>query len=170
VSASGDDDGGILIAPTAGGTLPSWVFSLRPLAPVAGALASVASVLIAFGKDPIGFVVRIVNFYIVGGVLAVGRYAIGVVVAPFEIFGGALDFIQGALVGIFGGAGAGILSALVGIQQSVAGLIAGAGPLGPPIAVGAAAIGFYVLYRVGIAALELVPGGGALKSLLGVGP
>lgn len=173
MSASDGDDGGLTIIPLGPGSgaaarasqeIPDWVKSLRPLA----ALTSAAiGTLVAFAQNPVEFVFRLINYYVVGGALAVGRFAVGVVLAPFDLLGGALDYLQRALVNAFAVVGIDILGVLVGIQQSIAGVVASAGPAGPLVAVGLAAVSIYLLYRLAIAALEIVPGGSSILTLGG---
>lgn len=147
--------------------LPDWVTQLKPLAGVASGLAGVAGALITFGQDPVGFIFRAINFYILGGILAVVDLAAGAVLYPFNRLVGGLGFIQAGLIGAFSSVGIDIQAALLSIQSSLAGLIATAGPAGPLLAVGAAAVGIFVLYRLTLAILVFVPGGDSLLTFFG---
>lgn len=146
--------------------LPEWVRNLRPLSQVAAALAGAAGFLIAFAKDPVGFVVTVIRNFVVGAVLQAGAFVVETILAGFDIIVGALTFVQRRLVGAFAVVGVDILGVLTSLQRTLAGIVADAGPAGPVIAVLGVAVGLYVLYRVAVAGLELVPGGSSLLTLL----
>lgn len=184
MSASDGDDGGITLIPigpgssTAAGAsqrLPDWIYDLKPLASVASGLASVAGVLIYFGNNPVEFIQRVISFYIVGSIFAAGRYLVETVLVPFDILVGLSNLVLVGneeylgLLDIFGSLGAGILATLTDIQTQVLAVLAQAGPAAPIIAIGAASVGLYLLYRLAVAALLALPGGASIASLLGIG-
>jgi hypothetical protein len=146
--------------------LPDWVYSLRPLTSVAGALAGAAGFLVAFAQDPVGFIVMVIRSFIIGSVLQAGAYVTNAILGGFAIIVGGLRYVQRTLVGAFGAAGVDILGVLFGLQEALAGIVAGAGPAGPVIAVLGVAVSLFVLYRLALAGLEFVPGGSSLLTLL----
>lgn len=165
-----DDDGPILI-PTGGfgiatqKSIPDWVYKLKPLAALGGAAMGA---LIAFANDPVGFVWRIISLYIVNGIFTIAGFVVGAILQAFDIVAGAIQFAGSLLVGAFGAVGLDILGVLVDLQQELAGVVAGAGAAGPIVAIGGTAVLLVVLYRVTLALVELVPGGGSVLTLLGL--
>jgi hypothetical protein len=122
--------------------------------------------LLSFLSNPYGFVASLISVYIVGVVFDVASILIGSVLYAFDIIAGSFGYAQRTLVVGFSTVGIDILGALVGVQQAVSGVVASAGPLGPPLAVAAASLSLYVLYRLGIAALGELPVGSTVVDLL----
>jgi uncharacterized membrane protein len=163
------DDSGIPIIPIGPSTgtatkLPGWIYTLRPLA---AAGASVIAFLIAFAKDPVGFVTRIISYYLVGGILTAGTWLIEAFLYPFDLVIWGLEWLQRTLVEAFRWLGLDILGALVGLERQIAAAVEMLGPAAPVVAVAVAGIAIFGLYRAGIAGIKLIPGGDALLSLIG---
>lgn len=173
MSASDDDDGIVLIPIGPGSGFAAdddtqrLLTRLKPLAPFASGLAAVAGFLIAFANNPFKTIITVFNTFIVGTVLAAGRWIIGAILWPFQALAGAFDAAGNLLTGALGAAGLDILGALLAVQQQVAAAVSAAGPAGPPLAVGLAAVGIWVMFRVGSALLVLIPGGDSLLTLIG---
>lgn len=137
---------------------------LEALAP----LASVANVLVRFGTNPVGFVASIISLYIVNTVVNIGAYAVNVILAAFDIVTGALNVVRGGLSWALGGVGDQIIGAILSGRAQVVDVVGGAGPAGPIIAAVVAAVGLYVLYRLGVALLGEIPIGSTIVDLLGL--
>lgn len=130
-------------------SLPDWVKALRPL-------AGVVNALVTFGRNPVRFVFTTITSYILLAVFGVLNVVTGSVLYAFDLVLAALQFVQNFLVSGFGAVGVDILAVLVDLQVAVAGVVAGAGPAGPVVAVGLAAGGTYAVYRAGIVVLALI--------------
>ena len=113
-------------------------------------------------------IVAIISLYILNGVLDVVGIVVGSVLFAFDLIVGSLATAQRLLLGALGAVGIDILAALTSLQREIAGVVEGAGPAGPVIAVAAGAIGLYVLWRVGVALVGELPGGSTLVDLLGL--
>jgi hypothetical protein len=151
VSAS-DSGGGDLVA------LPSALLApLRELAALYQRYGSVPRAIFA-----------LISLYILNGLFSIINVVAGSVLFVFDLIVGSLRTAQALLVGAFGAVGVDILGALLGVQQAVSGVVVAAGPLGPPLAVAAASLMLYVLYRLAVALLGELPGGSTLVDLLGL--
>ncbi|GGN92267.1 hypothetical protein [Haloarcula pellucida] len=137
---------------------------LEALAP----LASVARVLVRFGRNPVGFVTTIISLYIVDSVLNIGAFAVNSILSAFGIIVGFFDGIRVTLVTAFGSVGIDILGGYVAVQQSIANVVASAGAAAPFLAIGFASVAVYVGYRVGVALLGELPLGSSIVDLLGL--
>lgn len=159
--------------------VPEWVFSLRPLL----ALVPVAGVLIAFGRDPLGFIQSAINFIIFETFLfplAVDIYVFGIsVIESFIVlfFGsdraigvvgttpGLLDvpfIIVNPLVQLIGFGGFIIISTISSVNAAIAAALVPLGIAGLPVVtflwlleISAAAY----LAWVGIQAIDALTGG-----------
>lgn len=132
------DDGGSTIVTV---ELPGWVRDLRPL-------ASFVDVLVTFARNPFRFVASVISVYLLDGIFGIFGVVVGAIFTAFDYLVAALAFVRGFLVGAFGAVGIDILGVLVELQVSIAGVVATAGPAGPVIAVGVAAVGIYAMYRL----------------------
>jgi len=148
---SGSDGGNIVAIPKA---------LLEPLKQLA-ALAD------RYGSVPRA-IVGLISLYIVNGVLSIGSYIIGSFVALNDSVTASIRLAQNLLIGSLGAVGVDILYVGRSIQLQIATAIQGAGPLGPPIAVGIGALILYAMYRVVILALGELPLGSSLVDLLGL--
>jgi hypothetical protein len=131
----------------------------------ARAVREVASLIARYGSLPRA-IFAIISLYILNGLFSIINVVAGSVLYVFDLIVGSLQTAQALLVGAFGAVGIDILGALVGVQQAVSVVVASAGPLGPPLAVAAASLSLYVLYRLGIAALGELPVGSTVVDLL----
>lgn len=110
----------------------------------------------------------LISWYILGGIRSLLQVIVGSILSVFDLFVGALMVARLTLVGAFGGVGQEILGAYVTVQTVFAGLLAGAGPFAPVIAVGVAAVSLYVVIRVATVALGELPIGSSIVDLLGL--
>lgn len=150
MSGSESGDGG-------GGTLIPVLLSRQQL-----------ETLLSFLRNPFGFVASIITLYILNGLFSIIDVVAGSILFVFDVVVGSLRTAQALLVGAFGAVGVDIFGALVGVQQALSGVVAAAGPLGPPLAVAAASLMLYGLYRLTVALLGELPGGSTIVDLLGV--
>lgn len=133
----------------------------------AAAIGQLVSLVTEYGSLPRA-VFALITLYILNGIFSVIDVLAGSVLFVFDVVVGSLQTAQALLVGAFGAVGVDILGALFGVQQALSGVVAGAGPLGPPLAVAAASLMLYGLYRLTVALLGELPGGSTLVDLLGV--
>lgn len=146
----------------------SGEISTRELLETLAPLATVARVLVRFGRNPVRFVATIISLYIVNGFLNLGAFLVNSVLTAFGIVTGAFDFVRVLLVNAFGSLGINILAVYASGQQALADVIATAGPAAPFLATGFTAVVLYVGYRVGVALLGEVPIGSSIVDLLGL--
>ena len=130
-------------------SLPDWVQALRPL-------SGVVNALVTFGRDPVGFIFTTITSYLLLAVFGVLNVVTESILFAFDLIVAALQYVQNALVGGFGVVGVDILGVLLELQVSVAGVVDGAGPAGPVLAVALAGAGTYAVYRGGKFLLALV--------------
>jgi len=148
---SGSDSGSLVAIPK------SLLQPLKQLAALADRYGSVPRAIVA-----------IISLYIVNGVLSIGSYIVGSFVAFNDSVTASFRLAQNVLIGSFGSVGVDVLAVGRSIQLQIASVIQGAGPLGPPIAVGLGAIIVYAVYRIIIVALGELPLGSSLVDLLGL--
>jgi hypothetical protein len=110
----------------------------------------------------------LISLYILNGIFSVIDVVAGSVLFVFDLVVGSLSAAQSLLVGAFGAVGVDVLAALLGLQRALGDVVAGAGPAGPAIAVGATAIMLYVGYRLAVALLGELPVGSMVVDLLGL--
>jgi hypothetical protein len=149
VAASEDDigdDGGSTVITV---ELPGWLQQLRTPLQQLGALYE------RFGSVP-GAIFGLISLYLLNGVISILDVVAGSVLFAFDLIVAALQFVQNFLVSGFGAVGIDILGVLIDLQVQVAGVVDGAGPAGPIVAVGIAAAGTYVSYRAGRFVLALI--------------
>lgn len=131
------------------------------------AIQQLVALVTEYGSLPRA-VFALITLYILNGIFSVIDVVAGSVLFVFDLVVGSVQTAQALLVGAFGAVGVDILGALVGVQQAVSGVVAVAGPLGPPLAVASASLMLYVLYRLTVALLGELPGGSTIVDLLGV--
>ncbi|WP_276258122.1 hypothetical protein [Haloglomus litoreum] len=152
-----EDDGGIPLFPTGGGTA----------ARSAQFASETADFLRRFASNPAALVISVVSGFVVSVVLGFFEFLIGAVLYPFDLLVGGLNWLQRQLVLAFAFVGFDILGTLRGVQESLAVAVEAAGPAGPVVAAGAVGLALFVLYRVTVAGLEFIPGGSSIMALLG---
>lgn len=118
--------------------LPGWLAALKP----------VAKVLLAFGRDPYGFVATIISVYVLQSVFGLASYVVGSILAAFNTITGAIGFAQSLLITAFSALGDVLLIPLVALEQALASVVAGAGAAAPIIAVAGSAVLLYGVYRL----------------------
>jgi len=130
-------------------------------------LAELAAIREEYGSIPAA-IFALISLYILNGIFSIFSAIVGAVLTVFDVLTGALATAQMLLVGAFQRAGIDILGLLLDLERQIADVVASAGPLGPPLAVGATAVFLYVLYRLSVALLGELPGGSTLVDLLGL--
>lgn len=141
--------------------LPEWLSSLRR------PLEQLRALYERFGSLP-GAIFGLISLYLLNGILDVIGVITGSVLFAFDLVVGAFRWVQRALVGAFGAVGIDVLGALTDLQVALAGIVAGAGPAGPFIAVAAVSVSLYLMYRVGVALLGELPVGSSIVDILGL--
>lgn len=126
-----------------------------------------ANFLRRFASNPAALVISVVSGFVVTVLFGFFEFLIGAVLFPFDLLVGGLGWIQRQLVLAFAFVGFDILAALRGIQATLVEVVEAAGPAGPIVAAAGAGVTLFVLYRVTVAGLELVPGGSSIMALLG---
>jgi len=182
-----EDDGGITIIPIGPGS--------GAAARSAQFASETADFLRRFANNPAALVISVVSGFVVSVILGFFRFLVGAVLYPFDLLVGGLrfilvgtnpadnldgllsplsDFIPGGvperipgLLDVFGALGLEIQLLLLRVQGELIGIVEQAGPAGPLIAGAALAITLFVLYRLALAGLEVVPGGSSILALLG---
>jgi len=124
-----------------------------------------AALISRYGSIPRA-IFALISLYLLNGVFSIVNVVAGSVLYVFDLFVGSLGVAQDLLVSAFGAVGVDILGALLGVQQAVSGVVASAGPLGPPLAILAASALLYGLYRLAVALLGEFPGGSTIVDLL----
>jgi hypothetical protein len=152
-----EDDGGIPLFPTSGGTA----------ARSAQFASETANFLRRFANNPAALVISVVSGFVVSVILGFFEFLVGAVLYPFDLLVGGLAWIQRQLVVAFAFVGVDILGALRGLQQSLVGVVEAAGPAAPVVAAAAAGVAIFVLYRLTVAGLAFIPGGSSIMALLG---
>ena len=136
--------------------LPDWLQALRP----------VVGTLIAFGRNPVGFIITAVATWLVAGALSVGS----VLVAGADYAGTLLAAAPQSVQAFLASAFAPVAQTLVGLAgqatASIGAVLATAGPAAPVLVAVFAAVVAVVLYRVGVALLGELPGGSSLVDIL----
>ncbi|WP_276260586.1 hypothetical protein [Haloglomus litoreum] len=120
-----------------------------------------------FASNPAALVISVVSGFVVSVLFGFFEFLIGAVLFPFDLLVGGLAWVQRQLVVAFAFVGFDLLGALRGLQQSLVAVVESAGPAGPLVAMAAAGVTLFVLYRVTVAGLALVPGGSSIMALLG---
>jgi len=108
----------------------------------------------------------LISLYILGGILTGVRIVTGSILYVFDLVVGALQVAQSLLIGAFAAVGLDVLGLLGDLGGELGRVVAEAGPLGPPIAVGAAAVGLFAMYRVGVALVGELPLGSSIVDIL----
>ena len=152
-----DDDGGIPLFPTGGGTA----------ARAAQFSSETARKLRRFANNPAALVISVVSGFVVTVIFGFFEFLIGAVLYPFDLLVGGLGWIQRQLVLAFAFVGFDILGTLRALQQMLGGVVEGAGPAAPLVVAVVTGGLIFVLYRLTVAGLELVPGGSSIMALLG---
>jgi hypothetical protein len=155
-----EDDGGLTIIPIGPG--------LGTSAETAKQFSSgTASFLRRFASNPAALVISVVSGFVVSVVLGFFEFLVGAVLYPFDLLVGGLAWVELGLRVNFAWVGFDILAAIRSLQATLVEVVEGAGPAGPVIAMAAAGVTLFVLYRVTVAGLALVPGGSSIMALLG---
>ena len=117
-----------------------------------------------------GGIFALIGFYLLNGILDIVGIVVGSILFAFDLVVESLATAQRLLIGAFGAAGIDILSALVGLQRAIAGVVEGAGPAAPIVAVGFGAIALYLTWllvtRLAVGLIGELPGGSTLVDLL----
>lgn len=136
--------------------LPGWLQALRP----------VATTLVTFGKNPVGFVFGIISLYISSLFLDLFGIATGVVLGIFDTFGYVFDLARRFLIGSFGQLGVGLLNVVLNFGRTIARGLDFLGPAAPIVVGLIAGVVMYGLYRLVIGLLGELPVGSTLVDLL----
>jgi hypothetical protein len=131
------------------------------LAPLAG----VASVLVAFGEDPVGFIVEVVAAFLVATLLELGGIAVGAVDTIASTVAAVPRFVRLLVSGAFSQAGALVIGGIADLFRGVATTAQAAGPAGPVLVTVTLALTLVALYRVSVALIGEVPGGSSLVDI-----
>lgn len=148
--------------------LPGWINKLRPLAPVAGALATVATNPEKWVRNNLVDVIQeVVAEWFVGGILDAAQYVIGWILFVFErTISIILDTVPEPLLTPMEVTTSAVNSAIVGIFDGVRGVAESAGLAGPPAWAFAFLLTSLMLIAVLYAMLKLIPGSDAVEGAL----
>jgi hypothetical protein len=155
-----EDDGGLTIIPLGGGS--------GAAARSAQFASETASFLRRFASNPAALVISVVSGFVVSVVLGFFEFLVGAVLYPFDLLVGGLAWVERQLGLSFAFVGFDILAAIRSLQATLVEVVEGAGPAGPVIAMAAAGVTLFVLYRAAMAGVAFVPGGDSLLALLGL--
>lgn len=154
-----EDDDGITIIPIGPGS--------GTATRTAQFASETADFLRRFANNPAALVISVVSGFVVSVILGFFEFVAGAVLYPFDYLAGGLRWLQRQLIAAFAAVGIDILDVLLDLQSTLGSVVASAGPAGPLIAVGAAAVSLFILYRALLALVVLIPGGDSVLTFLG---
>jgi hypothetical protein len=129
--------------------------------------SATADFLRRFANNPAALVISVVSGFVVSVVLGFFEFLIGAVLYPFDLLVGGLHYVQHQLVLAFSALGIDLIGVLAELERSLIAVVESAGPGGPVLAAAIAGMILFVVYRVTVAGLRLVPGGSSVLALLG---
>lgn len=148
-------------------SLPGWISDLRPLAGVAGFLVALASDPAEALRDVI---LDVVLSFVLGGVVDVLGAVFGQFLAAFEQAAAVPGILAGALLSFGDSVGSTVLTLVFSVADLVRQLASSAGPFGPLLAFGVAAVVVYIAFEsVAILVDTVFPvGGDLIRSVRGL--
>jgi len=155
-----EDDGGLTIIPIGPGS--------GVAARSAQFASETANFLRRFANNPAALVISVVSGFVVSVVLGFFEFLVGAVLYPFDLATIGLNWVERQLGLSFAFLGFDILAVIRSLQATLVEVVESAGPAGSVIAMAAAGVTLFVLYRATMAGLAFVPGGDSLLALLGL--